>query len=171
MNAPAVRRSRSTEETEGLGEALAGALRPGDLIALSGPLGSGKTRFVVGLARGLAAAARVRSPTFTLVNEYPGRIPLAHLDLYRLAPGDADSLGIEDCLARAAVVVEWGEKLPAGLLADALTLEFGIVSDDERSIVATASGARGRELLAAWSALRSTSAPEGSAAQPATEGG
>src|SRR5438046_887525 len=102
--------SRSEADTERLGETLAPRLEPGDLVALDGPLGAGKTRFVIGLARGLAARARVRSPTFTLVNEYHGRIPLMHVDLYRLAPAEVAGLALAEALADAALVVEWADK-------------------------------------------------------------
>jgi tRNA threonylcarbamoyladenosine biosynthesis protein TsaE len=149
---PRARRTTSVEETERLGEGLAPALAVGDIVALSGPLGAGKTRFVAGLARGLAAAARVRSPTYTLVNEYPGRILLAHLDLYRLAPAELEGLGLVDHLERAALVVEWGEKLPGALRDEALELTFEIVSEGARAITARAIDGRGLELLAAWEA-------------------
>jgi len=152
MTASVARRTASVEETERLGEALAPSLRVGDVIALRGPLGAGKTRFVAGLARGLAAGARVRSPTFTLVNEYPGRIALAHLDLYRVEPADVEALGLDDYLEGGALVVEWGEKLPASRRSEALVLDFAIVSERERAISADAAGDRGAELLAAWHA-------------------
>jgi len=158
------RRTGSVEETERLGEDLSPALGTGDVVALLGPLGAGKTRFVTGLARGLAAKARVRSPTYTLVNEYPGRVPLVHLDLYRVAARELEGLGIEDHLERAALVVEWGEKLPAALKAEALVLEFEIVSEHERAIRASAAGARGRELLAAWHAIAPAGGPAGAPA-------
>ena len=154
MTPSVARRTTSAEETERLGEALAASLREGDVVALRGPLGAGKTRFVAGLARGLAPGARVRSPTFTLVNEYPGRITLAHLDLYRLEPADVEALGLDDYLEGGALVVEWGEKLPAARRADALVLDLAIVSEHERAIVAEAAGDRGAELLAAWHAVR-----------------
>ena len=150
MTASVARRTTSAAETERLGEALAPALREGDVVALRGPLGAGKTCFVAGLARGLAPGARVRSPTFILVNEYPGRIALAHLDLYRVEPADVEGLGLDDYLEGGALVVEWGEKLPAARRADALVLDFGIVSEHERAILAAATGARGAALLAAW---------------------
>ena len=159
MTAPLARRTAAVEETERLGEALASALRIGDVIALSGPLGAGKTRFVTGLARGLAAGARVRSPTYTLVNEYPGRLVLVHLDLYRVEPAEAEALGLEEYLERGVLVVEWGEKLPAARRAEALVLEFAIVSESERAVSATASGGRGAELLAAWCALPAGTPP------------
>jgi tRNA threonylcarbamoyladenosine biosynthesis protein TsaE len=153
MTPSLVRRTAAVEETERWGEALAPAVKPGDVIALIGPLGAGKTRFVAGLARGIAAAARVRSPTYTLVNEYPGRVPLIHLDLYRVSPAEVEELGLDEYLERGVLVAEWGEKLPAARRAEALTLTFAIVSESERTIAADAQGGRGAELLAAWRAL------------------
>src|SRR5439155_5091933 len=98
--------SRSEAETERFAETLAALLGPGDVIALEGALGAGKTRFVAGLARGIAARARVRSPTFTLVHEYPGgRVTLVHADLYRLETAEVGGLGLEEALDRAALVV------------------------------------------------------------------
>ena len=145
------RRTRSAAETERLGEALAPALRVGDVILLEGPLGAGKTRFVTGLARGLRCKARVRSPTFGLVHEYRGRIAMAHLDLYRLAPEEVEGLGIEELAQRAALVVEWGEKLPAPWSEDALLLRLALEPEPEtRAIAAAARGPRGQALLEAW---------------------
>jgi tRNA threonylcarbamoyladenosine biosynthesis protein TsaE len=146
------RRSRSAAETAGLGEALAPALEAGDVVALSGPLGGGKTCFVTGLAHGLEAKARVRSPSFTIVNEYRGRLPLIHLDLYRVETGDVAALGLEEQLERGALVVEWGEKLPGHLLREALSLRFEIASEAERVICASAARGRGLALLEAWRA-------------------
>ena len=153
--------TRSAAETEALAAALAPSLAPGDLLALSGPLGAGKTRFVSGLARGLACAARVRSPTYALVHEYPGRILLVHADLYRVEGGDLDSLGLGDYAERAVVVVEWGERLPAAWQARALRLDFEIGAGDQRRLRATADGARGIELMAAWNALERRVSQEG----------
>jgi tRNA threonylcarbamoyladenosine biosynthesis protein TsaE len=152
----AVRRTSSVEETERLGTAFAPALRAGDVLALSGDLGAGKTRFVAGLARGLNPKAHVRSPSFTLVNEYAGALPLVHLDLYRLGTGEVDALGLEEYAEQGALVVEWGERLPAHWLEDALALAFTAGEGDARTIEASlpAPGStRGRELLAAWRAL------------------
>jgi tRNA threonylcarbamoyl adenosine modification protein YjeE len=146
--------SRSAEWTERAGETLAPALRAGDVIALRGPLGAGKTRLIAGLARGLECAAVARSPTFTLVNEYHGRITLAHVDLYRVDAGEVDSLGLDDVIDRAALAVEWAEKLPERFLVEALELELAIASAAERRIAAAARpGGRGSELLAAWGAV------------------
>ena len=150
--ASAVFHSRAAADTERLGEHLAGALEPGDVVALRGPLGAGKTRLVTGVARGLGVPGRVRSPSFTLVQELSGRIPLAHLDLYRLETHDVHGLGLDETLERAAAVVEWGERLPAELLARALDVAIEVVPGDVRRIVATAPGGRASELLAAWRA-------------------
>jgi len=104
----------SAEETEAEGERLGRTLRPGDLLLLVGPLGAGKTTFVRGLARGAGSADAVASPTFVLVRNYRGRLPLAHVDLYRLdrAPELRD-LGLDELLDEGAVVVEWGDRLEA----------------------------------------------------------
>ncbi len=104
--------SRSAEQTERLGQELGESLSAPENIWLYGGLGAGKTAFVRGLARGLGVTGRVTSPTFTLVNEYEGRLPLFHFDLYRL--GGMDELydiGWEDYLARGGVcAVEWSER-------------------------------------------------------------
>ena len=96
--------SHSVSETEALGEALAKHLSAGDVIAYLGDLGAGKTAFTRGLARGLGCTGRVTSPTFTIVNEYEGAIPLFHFDMYRLS--DADELfdiGWDDYLNRGGI--------------------------------------------------------------------
>lgn len=105
--------SHSPAETETFGERQGRAAERGRVIALSGELGAGKTQLVKGLARGLGIAARVHSPTFTLVNEYGGgRLRLFHLDLYRLeTPAQILSAGLEEFLQPEGVtVIEWGER-------------------------------------------------------------
>ena len=157
-------RSPSAQATEGAGEALASALEVGDVIALSGPLGAGKTRLVAGIARGLGWRSGVRSPSYTLVNEYRGRLSFYHVDLYRVETADLDTLGLEDCRERGVLAVEWGEKLPESLLADALRLEIESLSEHERSISARAatSGSRGAGLAEAWNSwVAHTSVPRG----------
>jgi tRNA threonylcarbamoyladenosine biosynthesis protein TsaE len=144
------RSSGTVAETESLGESLAPLLAPGDVIGLEGPLGSGKTRFVTGLARGLGVGARVRSPSFTLVNEYPGSLTLFHLDFYRLAGGEDVALGLDEMLDRGALAVEWGDRLPDAYRAGALRLEFEITGENTRTITASAAAGRGLELLARW---------------------
>lgn len=148
------KRTSSVEATERLGAAFASALRVGDVVALSGPLGVGKTRLVSGLVRELSPGARVRSPSFTLVSEFPGEVSIFHLDLYRLQGArDVEGLGLEDFAARGALVVEWGERLPGAWLADALHVAITPGDGDERLLTASGSGARGHELYAAWCAL------------------
>lgn len=136
--------SRSPEETRILGAALAPALLPGDVVALSGELGSGKTVFVQGLAAALGAHTRVTSPTFTLVHEYQGRYPIVHLDVYRLdSIQEVLDLGFEELLDPAAVLlVEWGEAVSALLPARHLdvVIERG-TADDERVLIFEPHGA------------------------------
>lgn len=104
-------------ETERLGQALGQRLRPGTLIAYYGDLGAGKTAFTRGLARGLGVEERVTSPTYNIVNEYEGRIPLFHFDMYRLSSSeDLFDIGWEDYLARGGVIaVEWSERVEDAL--------------------------------------------------------
>jgi tRNA threonylcarbamoyladenosine biosynthesis protein TsaE len=103
-------------ETEAAGERLGGSLQVGDLLLLKGDLGAGKTTFVRGVARGCGSSAPVASPTFQLVRVYPGRVQLAHVDLYRLSTSaELGDLGLEELLDQGAVVVEWGDRLEATL--------------------------------------------------------
>ena len=128
--------TKTEEETEALGAKLAAALPQGAVVALYGELGAGKTAFVRGMARGLGLSARVSSPTFTIVNEYPGARELIHFDMYRL--GGADELfdiGWEDYLARGAVcAVEWGEKVEDAFFGDEVRVRIEKLSDSERKI-------------------------------------
>jgi len=104
--------SRSAEETVSAGKAFAGALRPGDVVALTGTLGSGKTRFVAGVCAGLGVRVQVTSPTFTIINEYPAPFGVvAHVDMYRIAgAAELAELGIEEYFSdRCICLVEWPE--------------------------------------------------------------
>ena len=106
--------TNSERETAAVGRALAADLSAGDVVLLFGDLGAGKTAFVRGLADGLGIDSDdVSSPTFTLVQEYRGgRVPLVHVDLYRLDdPREVDDLGLDDLSAEAIVAIEWAEKL------------------------------------------------------------
>jgi tRNA threonylcarbamoyladenosine biosynthesis protein TsaE len=135
--------SHSPADTEALGEQFGRAAQTGWVIALSGDLGAGKTQFVKGLARGLGVAARVHSPTFTLVNEYGGgRLKLFHLDLYRLeTPAQILSAGVEEFLTPAGVaVIEWAERLEDGKWKMANGKKFvrvtiEIISETERKMI------------------------------------
>jgi len=130
-------KSSSVEQTEALGEKLAASFKNGDLLVLTGQLGSGKTAFVRGLARGRGLAnAHVNSPTYTFVNEYPGQKPLYHFDLYRLNdPRELFEIGWEEYLNRQGmIVVEWGEKAARLLPEKHYLMQFEILSETEREI-------------------------------------
>jgi tRNA threonylcarbamoyl adenosine modification protein YjeE len=106
--------SRSEAETRAAGAALGATLRAGDTVLLSGDLGMGKTVFARGIADALGVPpAEVRSPTFTLVNPYHGRVPVHHIDLYRIdTEDDLSELGLEEIIGAAGVtIVEWAERL------------------------------------------------------------
>lgn len=143
--------SRNTRETLQLGERLGRLLQPGDFVALVGDLGSGKTHFVQGIALGMGVPSDicVSSPSYTLLNEYAGRVPLYHFDLYRLH-GDADilDLGFEEYFyGRGACVVEWADRLSSELPEEHLMITF--INDGEtlRSITFHPAGPRYRALL------------------------
>jgi len=110
--------SESEEATTNLGVSLAGSLEAGAVVLLEGELGAGKTAFVRGLALGLGAPEdEVSSPTFTLVQEYRGRMPFLHADLYRLSGAEAEDLGLDELGCNGVVAIEWAAKLvrkPAG---------------------------------------------------------
>jgi tRNA threonylcarbamoyladenosine biosynthesis protein TsaE len=128
--------SNSEDDTRAIAAALAPALAPGAVVLLSGDLGAGKTAFVRGLAHGLGIDPdEVTSPTFTLVHEYRGgRLPLIHVDLYRLDRADLDEIGLDqDLAARGVVAVEWAERL-ARSIPGAVSVTIGDQGDDRRSI-------------------------------------
>lgn len=140
--------SHSSLHTERLGERLGAAARPGDVFALRGELGTGKTVFVRGLARGMGVAGPVRSPTFVLVNEYDGRVPLYHLDFYRLDAPLLANVGWEEFLELGGVVaIEWPERAEAILPEERLDVRFEHVADSKRRVRLEAHGARAEELL------------------------
>lgn len=129
--------SHSEDETLALAEKILNLLTPDDLLVLSGELGAGKTLFVRGLARGLGLdEMHVNSPSYTIVNEYPGEKPMYHFDLYRL--GDSSELvevGWEDYLSKKGlVVVEWGERADEFLPNRYFKIEFSILNEKEREI-------------------------------------
>jgi tRNA threonylcarbamoyladenosine biosynthesis protein TsaE len=146
-----VLRTTAADETEALGRRLGALLQPGDVVALSGDLGAGKTVMVRGIVAGAGSGGRVASPTFTLIREYRGPVPLVHMDLYRIdAPAQLEDLGMEELFDRPGVaVIEWAERagalLPSGHLW--ISIAFGAGADD-REITFIARGARSREILA-----------------------
>ena len=162
--------SRSPEATREAALALARALRGRGLaIALSGPLGAGKTAFVQGLAAGLGLArAPVASPTFVLASEYgaPGGPRLAHVDLYRVeSEAELDAAGFRDLLAPDRVVaIEWADRFPEALPADRLEVRIRRASGrpgTHREILAVALGPAAERVRARWSAGRARGASRG----------
>jgi len=128
--------TNSPEETESIGEQLASRLPPGTVIAFLGDLGAGKTAFTRGLARGLGAADRVTSPTYTIVNEYlGGKMPLFHFDMYRLGSSDElFDIGWEDYLERGGIcAVEWSENV-SDAMEGALTVRIEKTGENTRKI-------------------------------------
>lgn len=139
----------SEAETEALGRRLGGMCGPGTLLALTGDLGSGKTRLVKGVASGLGVdPAGVTSPTFVLMNLYEGRHRIAHFDLYRLE-GEVDlpSLGFHDVRDDSVVLVEWAEKVPEEALGDHLRVAFEVTGENSRRLMFRARGPGAGELL------------------------
>lgn len=125
--------SHNETETEKIGESLAARLRAGDVIACRGGLGTGKTAFTRGLAKGLGCGGRVTSPTFTIVNEYEGSIPLFHFDMYRLG-GEEElfDIGWEDYLGRGGVcAVEWSERIAGALPPETITVTVSRCPENE----------------------------------------
>ncbi len=137
--------THSPEETRRLGMDIGLALRGGEVIALIGPLGAGKTQLVKGIAVGndWPEEGQVTSPTFTLVNEYPGRLCLYHLDAYRLKDsGELEALGFDEMISpESAVIVEWADRAEEALPEDRLTVRIKPISADTRELSITARGA------------------------------
>jgi len=142
--------SRKAQDTAQLGEALGALAQPGDLFFLTGALGTGKTVLAQGIARGLDVPEWVTSPTFVLVNEYRGRLPLYHIDLYRLdTPQEVSSLGLDDYLFGDGVcVVEWAEKAASVRPLERLDVLLEHRGKSSRQIELAARGDRYRILLA-----------------------
>jgi tRNA threonylcarbamoyladenosine biosynthesis protein TsaE len=128
--------STNEEQTRAIGEQIGRALRRGDIVLLMGDLGSGKTCFAQGIARGLGVARPVSSPSFVLMNEYQGRERLFHVDLYRLGSmEELDDLGLWDYAERGVLVIEWPERGAELLPGDGLTVELAYgASESERTM-------------------------------------
>lgn len=141
----------STEQTWRTGEALGRLLEPGDLVCLYGDLGAGKTQFSFGIARGLEVRDQyVTSPTFVFVNEYEGRLPFYHIDLYRLKEvSELESIGFEEYIdSDGATVIEWAERAEEALPDERLSVYLSHVNDRSREIGFLAEGKRYEGLLA-----------------------
>ena len=142
----------SSRETEELGFSIGSLLQPGSFLALQGDLGGGKTCLTRGVVAALApqSAHLVASPTYAIMNSYPGRTPVYHFDFYRLA-GDDDiaELGFEEFFYGDGVcVVEWSERIGELLPPDVLTLLFEYAGDDRRQITISSSGQKSETVLA-----------------------
>ena len=139
--------SHDPRETYAIGKMLGERLAAGDVLALSGELGAGKTCLTQGIAAGLGISEEylITSPTFTIINEYPGRLTLYHLDMYRLADaGELWDIGFEDCFNnRGVVVIEWAEKFLDDLPAGTLFILLTYLDANKRQIVLS----RGREKI------------------------
>jgi len=124
------------EETENIGAELAAKLSRNDVIALYGDLGSGKTCFVKGIARGLKVSQAVKSPSFSIINEYPGKIPLYHIDFYRLEkPAEIEDTGWREYLdAGGIVVIEWAERIKNMLPYKRIDVYFEVLDSVTRRL-------------------------------------
>ena len=143
--------SRSPEQTRRLGMRLGSLLQPGDLVCLSGDLGSGKTTLVQGIAQGWGTLDNVSSPTFVLVNEYrrPDGRCLFHLDAYRMAGWlEAEDLDLDRMLETGAMVVEWPERIQEVLPKDRLWINLRWIADEQRGMTFLSQGERYNDLLA-----------------------
>jgi len=139
------------DETQKLGEIIGTAVTGGMVLALTGDLGSGKTAFVQGLARGLEVPDDyyITSPSYTLINEYPGRFPLFHVDLYRITDSvDIEDIGLYEILDDNGVVaIEWADRIEQKILSDSISIHFEITDDDTRKICITAYDFKNSDLL------------------------
>ena len=144
---------RDPSSTQALGAALGASAPPGTVVALRGDLGAGKTCFGQGVGDGLGITDDIVSPTFILIAEYEGRLPLLHADVYRLEPGESEGIGLEESLESwpGLALVEWAERFPEVLPADHLTVRIDI-EDEARRLTIQASGPRSVAALARWRA-------------------
>jgi tRNA threonylcarbamoyladenosine biosynthesis protein TsaE len=151
-------RSASIEQTRRVGQALGALLAPGDVVLLIGDLGAGKTALTQGIGAGIGVPGVINSPTFTILKEYTGRLPLYHFDLYRIeAPDEVYALGFEDYFAGEGVcVIEWAERgepreqdVPPPWPENYLRITLRADGPDKRMIEVTSAGPRGAELQVA----------------------
>ena len=144
--------SRSEAATELAGERLGRLVHEGDVVLLSGDLGAGKTHLTKGIARGMHVPDEVTSPTFNLVLVHEGRLPLYHIDLYRLdGAAELEGIGYFDAIdSEAVAVVEWGDRFAEAIPAEHLLVTLRMEGDTTRRFDLDGTGERGRELAAAW---------------------
>jgi len=155
--------TKSVEDTRELGAALAELARPGDVLVLAGDLGTGKTAFAQGFARGLGVTEQVTSPTFILARSYEGRLRLHHLDVYRLDHlQEAEDLGLAELVDdRGVTLIEWGDVIAPALPAQHLEVRLGFgQGSDDRTLRLAAAGKSWagradalRRLLGGWAGI------------------
>lgn len=139
--------SRSPRETQQLGCIIGELARPRDIILLSGPLGAGKTCLAQGMAQGLGVKESTASPSYVLMREFAGRLPLYHMDFYRLEFNEIDELGLDDYLyGRGVCVIEWAEKGMALMPAEHLLIKLAYAGESARNIDIIPSGTRYAEM-------------------------
>ena len=155
--------SDSESLTRAIGVAIGHALGPGAVVALTGELGAGKTRLAKGLAAGLGVVddRAVNSPTFVLINQYAGRCPVYHLDLYRLPPeSDLAPLGFEECCdGRAVVIVEWADRSAAAMPDGALWIRMTATGKTTRHFAVTADASTVERMRTALTGIVDIAAP------------
>lgn len=141
----------SVEETQAFGERLGRALQPGDVVALRGPLGAGKTTLIQGIARGHAShPEQVKSPTFVLMREYPGTVPLVHVDAYRLEGGPDAAWGLDVELMfspRKITLIEWADRVAELLPPEAIRVDLAHASKEKRTIALSGEGPRAAAVM------------------------
>ncbi|WP_042357633.1 tRNA (adenosine(37)-N6)-threonylcarbamoyltransferase complex ATPase subunit type 1 TsaE [Bacillus rubiinfantis] len=138
--------TRNSQETSEFAERLASFLQPGDVLALEGDLGAGKTTFTKGLAKGLGIKRTVNSPTFTIIKEYTGKLPLYHMDVYRVAD-TLEDLGFDEYFeGNGVTVVEWAHIIKEQLPSNLLTIYIYHQKDNQRKIVLQPHGQRYQQL-------------------------
>ena len=143
--------TRSVDETQKFGKIIGTVVTRGTVLALTGNLGSGKTAFVQGLARGLEVPDEyyITSPSYTLINEYPGRFTLFHVDLYRISdPMDLEDIGFYEILHNSGVVaIEWADRFENKPLSGSIDIHFEITGDNTRNIYITAYDLKNADML------------------------
>jgi len=143
--------TKSTSETIRIGKGIGSLLRSGDVVALAGELGTGKTQFIKGLASGVGVGkpTYISSPSFTLINEYLGKVPFYHIDLFRLSSEkEAGELGLEEYFQSEGITaIEWADKIPSLLPREILWIHIHYTGKNTRSIEAIGKGKRYEDLI------------------------
>jgi tRNA threonylcarbamoyladenosine biosynthesis protein TsaE len=151
MGIEVVFETKSASETIQIGKNIGSLLRPDDVVALVGELGAGKTQFIKGLAEGAGVGkpTYISSPSFTLINEYLGRVPFYHIDLFRLEQEkEAEELGLEDYFQAGGITaIEWADKIPSLLPEEILWIEIHYTGENTRSLEISGKGDRYHKLV------------------------